>query len=65
MALPACLNDLKASRLPDVAFFFVHRLQTHDARIPAVAAHATESFRCMDIGFEIFSRLGQVLDAQR
>jgi hypothetical protein len=64
VASPADGDNLGGRRLADIALFFIHALQAHDARVAAVTGDTTESFGSMDIRWVLFRGFGQMLDAQ-
>ena len=61
----AYIHNLAGARLADVTFLSVHRLQTHNARIAAVARRAPEALGRMDIGLVQLDRFCQFFDSER
>jgi hypothetical protein len=64
MAPATYTYNLGGRGFTDIAFLAVHSFQTHDARIAAMTSIASESFRSVNIRFEIFGRLSEILNAK-
>ena len=64
MAPATYLHNLGGRGFTDIAFPAVHSFQAHDARIAAMTSIASESFSSVNIRFEFFGRLSEILNAE-